>query len=57
MANQSRDAERWRERAKEVRAMADHVTYLPAKNELLRVAREYDQLAEKAERASGQNSN
>jgi hypothetical protein len=48
------DPHHWRCRANEVRALANQVGYLPAKDQLLRVAEEYDYLAKKAdERAKG----
>jgi hypothetical protein len=56
MAYQSHldDPHHWRCRANEVRALANQVGSLPAKDQLLRVAEEYDYLAKKAdERAKG----
>ena len=42
----------WRERAAEMRAIADSLVVLPhAKASILRFAEEYDRLAERAERA------
>ena len=46
-------------RANEVRALADQVSYLPAKDELLRMAEEYEHLARRASeqaKASGHDS-
>jgi len=56
MANQSHleDPHHWRSRANEMRALASQVGFLPAKDQLLRVAEEYDLLARRAdERAKG----
>jgi hypothetical protein len=51
------DAEYWRKRAKEVRALAEHVGALGAKNDILRMAEDYDRLAERAqERARDRRS-
>jgi hypothetical protein len=38
----------WRKRAKEVRALADHATSFTAKADILRIAEDYDRLAERA---------
>lgn len=44
----------WRKRAKEVRNLADHVSSLTARNDILRIAEDYDRRADRAEgRASG----
>jgi hypothetical protein len=43
----------WRNRAKEIRALADHVASFTARNDILRIAEDYDRLAERAkQRAS-----
>jgi hypothetical protein len=39
----------WRKRAEEVRALADHVAASAARNDILRMAEDYDQLAAQAE--------
>src|SRR2546430_2587415 len=51
MADQSHldDSEHWRARAKEVRALADQGSYLPATDQVLRVAPEDEHLAERPE--------
>jgi hypothetical protein len=57
-ANQSHldDPEHWRERAKEVRSLADQVSYLPTKQEILRIAADYERLAERAEERAKRQS-
>jgi hypothetical protein len=52
----------WRKRAKEVRALADHVAASANRNDILRIAEDYDRLVERAEkrvrdRRSGTTSN
>jgi hypothetical protein len=37
----------WRKRAKGVRALADHVSDLTASNTMLRIAEDYERLAER----------
>jgi hypothetical protein len=39
----------WRSRAEEMRAAAEHVTNTASKDEILRVAESYEQLAKRAE--------
>jgi hypothetical protein len=43
------DAEYWRKRAKEIRDLAGQVGDFHARNEILRIAEDYDRLAERAE--------
>jgi len=43
------DPEHWRDRAEQVRALADLVTNEYAKTEILRIAAEYAYLAERAD--------
>jgi phage-related baseplate assembly protein len=43
------DPEHWRDRAEQVRALADQVTGQKAKIEILRIAAEYALLAKRAE--------
>jgi len=38
----------WRKRAKEVRALAGHATSFTANADILRIAEDYDRLAERA---------
>jgi hypothetical protein len=42
----------WRERAREVRALADHVSANVDRNALLRIAEDYELLAERAEESA-----
>jgi hypothetical protein len=51
------DADYWRKRAKEVRALADHASRFTVKAEILRIAEDYDRLADRAaERATAKTS-
>lgn len=52
-ASHINDPAHWRERAKQMRAMADDVPDVEAKEAMLRVAKEYDRLAERADTRSG----
>ena len=46
----------WHKRAKEVRALAQHVGNIQARNDILRIADDYERLAERAkQRARGPN--
>ena len=48
------DPRHWRERAEEARSRADQITEPQSKNAMLRIAHDYEVLAERAEaRASG----
>lgn len=48
------DPEHWRNRAEEARTLADQMNEEPSKQMMLRIAAEYDRLAERAElRAQG----
>jgi hypothetical protein len=48
------DAAHWRERAREMRALAEHVSDEEARRRMVRIAADYDGLAERAEAASGE---
>jgi hypothetical protein len=51
------DPNHWLKRAAEARAMADHLNDLEAKAAMLRIAEDYERLAERAKaRASGRES-
>jgi hypothetical protein len=51
------DPEHWRRRAKEVRALAEQMTDADARSAMLRIAHDYDQLAERAAaRAAGRSA-
>lgn len=52
-ASHINDPAHWRERAKQMRAMAEDVRETEAKEAMLRVAKEYDRLAERADIRSG----
>jgi hypothetical protein len=47
------DPEHWRDRAREKRELAERLTNEQAKQTVLRVANEYERLAEQAEERSG----
>ena len=48
------DAKYWRKRAKEIRALAEQVSSFTARSDILNIAEDYEQLAERAElRATG----
>ena len=49
MADPIRDPEYWRKRAAQTRAQLYDVTYRKARVDLLKLAEEYDRLAEQAE--------
>jgi len=56
-ASHINDPSHWRERAKQMRAMAEDVNDGEAKETMLRVAKEYDRLAERADiRSSGEKT-
>jgi hypothetical protein len=58
MANPSfiNDPEHWRSRAKEARAIADQMTDADSRSAMLRIADDYDRLAERAaQRAAGRS--
>ena len=57
MADPIRDPEYWRKRAEQTRAKGRHRAYSNSKVNLLRVAEEYDRLAEHAERWQQATSN
>jgi hypothetical protein len=46
------DPGHWRDRAEEMRALAQGVSDGPAKETMLRLAKDYDRLAERAEQRS-----
>jgi hypothetical protein len=46
------DAEHWRQRAKEARAMAESLNDPQSKEAMLRIAHDYERLAERAEQRS-----
>lgn len=48
MANPVRDPEYWRKRAAQTRATIRNISYRNARVDLLKVAEEYDRLAERA---------
>ena len=48
------DADYWRKRAKEIRDLAEQVKALHARNEIVRIAEDYDRLAERAEERAAQ---
>lgn len=49
MANSIRDPEYWRRRAAQTRAKICEISYRSARVDLLKVAEEYDRLADRAE--------
>jgi hypothetical protein len=50
------DPEHWRSRAKEARALAEQMTDADSRSAMLRIAEDYDQLAERAvARAAGRS--
>jgi hypothetical protein len=51
---QSYDADFWRQRAEEARALAETITLPVAKREMEHIAAAYDRLADRAERTAGQ---
>jgi hypothetical protein len=52
------DPEHWRERAKDMRALADQVSDLQTKSVMMRIADDYDRLATRAAaRAAGRLPN
>jgi hypothetical protein len=58
MANPSfiNDPEHWRSRAKETRAIADQMTDADSRSAMLRIADDYDRLAERAaQRVAGRS--
>jgi hypothetical protein len=58
MANPSfiNDPEHWRSRTKEARAIADQMTDADSRSAMLRIADDYDRLAERAaQRAAGRS--
>jgi hypothetical protein len=44
------DSKHWRERAEEARAVAEQLTDEKSREAMLRIAKDYDQLAERAKR-------
>ena len=50
---QSHDAEFWRQRAEEVRALARIITLEAARREMELIAAAYEKLADRAERTAG----
>jgi len=52
-ASRINDSSHWRERAQQMRALAEAATDAAAKEAMLRVAREYDRLAERADLRAG----
>jgi len=56
MANPVRDPAYWRKRAAQTRAQLCDVSYRKARVDLLKVAEEYDRLAERAEHWRQRNS-
>ena len=56
-ASHINDPPYWRERARHMRSMAEGATDTEARETMLRVAKEYDRLAERAElRSSGEKA-
>ena len=56
MADDFDDPQYWRDRAEQVRALADQVSNQKARDAILRIAAEYELLADRAqERLSGHN--
>jgi hypothetical protein len=53
LVTQSYDADFWRQRAKEARAIAEAMTLPVARREMEHIAAAYDRLAERAERTAG----
>lgn len=55
-ASRLNDADHWRQRAQQMRALSVDATDLTTREAMLRIAREYDNLAERATLRSGGKS-